>query len=367
MNTNWPESILNTGILDIEAYVPGKPMEELQRELGLSTIVKMASNENPLGPSPRAMEALRDGLEELHLYPDGNYYDLRKALGEQHGLNWERIHVGSGAAELIYLIAMTFLAEGQEAIMGNPSFPTYTVITRTMRGKCVYSPLKDYTIDLEDMLGRVNPKTKLVFICNPNNPTGTSVRQGEFFAFLDSVPPDVLVVTDEAYVDFVKSPDFPDAITRLRSGQRNLLILRSLSKGLGLAGLRIGYVMAQPPVIAAINRIRLPFNVSKVAQTAAIAALKDVEHLQRTVDVVNRGKDDLYELLGKMGLRYVPSDSNFILIDVEREGVEVFEALLQRGVIVRPAFGLDQHIRVTVGTESQNKKFIEALRDVMEM
>ena len=363
----WPEFVLNSGVLDIEAYAPGKPIEELQRELGLTSIVKMASNENPLGPSPKALEALRHGLEELHLYPDGNYYDLRKALGERLGLRWEEILVGNGAAELIYLIGITFLDEGQETIVGNPSFPTYEVITRTMRGRCVYSPLKEYTIDLEDMLSRITPQTKLIFVCNPNNPTGTSVRRDDFFSFLDRVPPEVFVVADEAYADFVSSTGFPDTISRLRSGQRNLLILRTLSKALGLAGLRIGYLMAQPSVIAAVNRVRLPFNVSRVAELAAIAALKDVEHLHETIDVVNRGKDYLYRMLGEMELTFVRSDSNFIMVDVERNGVEVFEALLQRGVIIRPAFGLSHHIRVTVGTESQNRRFIEALRDVMGM
>jgi histidinol-phosphate aminotransferase len=362
----WPESLLNPGIVEMEAYVPGKPIEELQRELGLESIVKMASNENPLGPSPKAIEALRQGLEELRLYPDGSYHDFRQALAERVGLTQDHIHVGDGAAELIYIVGLTFLGEGDETIVGVPSFPTYEWITRIMRGHCVHSPLREYTTDLEDMVNRITPRTKLIFLCNPNNPTGTSVKGEAFYSFLEKVPPEVFIVADEAYIDFVRSPDFPDTVSSLKSGQRNLVILRTLSKALGLAGLRIGYVMAHPSVIGALNRVRLPFNVSRAAQIAAVAGLEDSDHLRRTLDLVNRGKDFLYGRLAEMGLEFVPSDSNFILVGVERLGSEVFEALLQRGVIVRPAFGMSHHIRVTIGTEHENRRFVEALREVLD-
>ena len=367
MKTEWLESLLNPGILKTEGCVPERSIEEIKTELGLTNVIKLSSNENPIGPPPKAIEAAHDCLKELHLYPDPTYHDLRKALGKHLGLHKEEILVGNGGGELIYLIAMAFLGEGQEVIIGDPSYILYEIITKTMRGRCVYSPLKEYGIDLEDMVKRITPLTKLICVCNPNNPTGRSVSRDEFFSFLDSVPSEVFVVSDEAYIDFVKTPNFPDTISRFRSGQNNMLILRTLSKAQGLAGLRFGYLIAHPSIIKAINRFRLPFNVSRAAQMIAIAALKDTEHLRKTINIVNKGKDYLYKMFGEMGLEWIPSDANFILVKMERKAGEIYKALLEKGVTVRPAFRLDNHIRITVGTENQNHKLIEALCDVLDI
>ena len=365
MDKDWLKSRLNPGILETEGCIPDKSLKERQEELGVADLIKISSNENPLGPSPKAVEAMRLCLDDLHLYPDLTYSDLRRALGEQLGVHSDEIIVGNGGGELIYLVAMAFLGEGDEIIIEDPSYILYEMIAKTMRGKCVYSPHRDHKINLEDILTRITPRTKLICICNPNNPTGTIAERDEFFSFLDRVPSEVFVVCDEAYFDFVQSPHFPDTISRFCSGQKNLLILRTLSKAQGLAGVRIGYLIAHSYIVAAINRFRLPFNVSRPAQIAALAALKDTEHLHKTIDMVKKGKDYLYEMFGKMGLEWIPSETNFILVRMERKASEIYEALFRKGVSVRPGFRLDNHVRITVGTESQNRKLITALGEVL--
>jgi histidinol-phosphate aminotransferase len=347
-------------------YEPGKPIEEVEREYGISGSLKLASNENPLGPSPRALAVLRERLPELHLYPDGDCFYLKRALAQKLGVQPDRLIFGNGSNEIIELAARTFMRPGDEAVMAEQAFVVYELIVQAVGGKRKTVPLKNFTHDLAAIADAVTPQTRLVFLGNPNNPTGTIYRRHDWQAFLERISPDVLVIVDEAYFEYVEEADYPNSLD-YHARHPAILTLRTFSKLYGLAGLRIGYGIGAKSVIALMQRVRQPFNVNAPAQWAALAALDDTEHVQRSLGVNQQGVKYLQTEFARLGLSYVPSQANFILVRVGN-GPEVFQRLLQQGVIVRPMVGykFPEHVRVTVGTMAQNQKLIGALERLIQ-
>lgn len=353
----------------IKPYEPGKPVEEVKRELGLTDAVKLASNENPLGPSPAARKAVADLLGELHYYPDGGCYRLKAALAGKLGIAREELIIGNGTDELLILLALAYINPGDEAVMARPTFSEYEFALRLMGGIPHPVPLQTgdaFGYDFDAFAAAVNERTRLLFICSPNNPTGTIVQRRPLERFLASLPPGILVVLDHAYVEYVTDPAHPDGLEYVRQG-RPVVVLRTFSKIYGLAGLRIGYAFAPAPVIADLNRVREPFNVNAAAQAAALAALEDGDHLARSRDVAERGRRQLAEGLERMGFKTAPTEANFCFVDVKTDSRRVFKALLERGVIVRSGdiFGYPTWIRVTCGTEEQNCRFLDTLAEVL--
>lgn len=356
-----------SAIFNIKPYIPGKPIEEVKRELGLEDIIKLASNENPLGPSPLAQKAAASILSQMHYYPDSNCFDLKQKLSQRFNLPMDSILIGNGSDELLKLVAETFLNPGDQVVLPEPSFSEYEFTTRVMDGVCVTVPLSEFSHDLPAMLQAVNEHTKIVYICNPNNPTGTIVDQNQVDEFMAQVPNDVLVVFDEAYYEYADSPDYVSGLRYLREG-KNVIVCRTFSKIYGLAALRIGYAFTTAEIASAIRRVTEPFNVNAVAQTAALAALDDYEHLQASQELNQQGRQYLYEQLDMLGLTYVPTQANFLFVNTGQNCRKVFEGLLQQGVIVRTGdiFGYPTYIRVTIGTPVENARFIKSLRNVLE-
>lgn len=361
------------GVKALKPYEPGKPISEIQREYGVSDVVKLASNENPLGPSPRALEAIGKALPDLALYPDGNGFELKRALSERFGVATDSITLGTGSDHILELIARAFLGPGRSAVVSKYAFAIYSIVTRAASAELRVADANapdhgemPYGHDLTGMLERVDETTRVVFIANPNNPTGTWVDRGTLEFFLDRLPKDVLVVLDEAYFDFVGHPEYPDGV-RFMEEYPNVIVMRTFSKAYGLAGVRVGYAFANPEVTDLINRVRLSFNPNTLAQVAAVAALEDRDHLRRTLDVNEKGLVRLRQAFSDMGLTTIPSVCNFVTVDVERPGREVFEELLREGVIVRPldGYGLPTHLRVSVGTAEQNDRVVEAMKKVL--
>lgn len=353
-------------IHSIKPYVPGKPISEVKRELGLTDIIKLASNENPLGPSPLALEALERAIREVHLYPDGAAYELKNRLAARHGVGSDQIVLGAGSDEVMRLLAEAYFDRGHEVIVADPTFSQYEFVARIMGASVIRVPTVNHTLDLLAMAARVTPRTKAIFVCNPNNPTGTAVGDSEVKALLESVPENVLVVLDEAYHEYVTRPDYPDGV-RYLDNHPNVVVLRTFSKIFGLAGLRVGYGVMHPAVAESLERVRPPFNVNLPAQAAALAALDDEEHLARSREVNEAGKAQLYSGFAGMGLEYVPTQANFVLVRPGVPAREAFTRLLSMGIIIRPgdSFGLPEWIRVTVGTPEQNLRFLEGLLRVV--
>ncbi|MGN6719132.1 MAG: histidinol-phosphate transaminase [Candidatus Binatia bacterium] len=347
-------------------YEPGKPIEEVEREFGISGSVKLASNENPLGPSPRALAVLRERLPELHLYPDGDCFYLKRALARKLGIEPDRLIFGNGSNEIIELAARTFMRPGDEAVMAEQAFLVYELIVQAVGGRRKTVPLKNFTHDLAAIADAITPQTRLVFLANPNNPTGTIYHRRDWEAFLERVSPDVLVIVDEAYFEYVEAVDYPNSLD-YHARHPAILTLRTFSKLYGLAGLRIGYGIGAKDVIALMQRVRQPFNVNAPAQWAALAALDDTEHVQRSLGINQQGVKYLQAEFTRLGLSYVPSQANFILVRVGN-GPEVFQRLLQQGVIVRPMVGykFPEHVRMTVGTMAENQKLIGALERIIQ-
>ena len=364
MSTSW-ERLANEPILDIAPYEPGKPIEEVERELEIAGAIKLASNENPFPPPPGVLQAIRQVLGGLNRYPDGSGFYLRHALAKRHGVSPDAIVLGNGSNELLELVARTFVRHGEEVVFPHPSFVVYPSIVQSVGGIRVVVTLKDHRLDLLTMARAITPLTKLVFIANPNNPTGTIVTAEEVEKFLNDIPERVIVVFDEAYVDFAQGPDFPDSLAYLRQGRR-VLVLRTFSKIASLAGLRVGYGVADPDGIALLNRIRQPFNVNTIAQVAALAALEEEAHARQTVALIHEGIETLYRAFDQLGIKYVPTRANFILVEMP-DAARVYQQLLRQGVIVRPmaSFGLERALRITVGTPEENAKLIQALRTVL--
>ena len=353
-------------IADLIAYPPGKPIEEVEREYGIKGSIKLASNENPLGPSPKAVEAIKNHVSTLHRYPDGSCYYLKEKLAERLGIPKNRIILGNGSNEIIELIVRAFLRPGDEAVMAHPAFIVYQMIVQAAGGKNVILPLKEFTHDLEAMAGAVTGKTRLVFITNPNNPTGTIVKRDEFERFLNRMPEDVIVVMDEAYFEYVSDPEYPNGMDYIND--RLVVSLRTFSKIYGLAGLRIGYGVASEEIISNLEKVRQPFNVNSLAQVAAMAALDDQGHVEKSVSINSDGLSYLYRELDCMGLSYVKSQANFLLIDMKGDCAKIYQELMKKGVIVRPMgiYNLNNYLRITVGLPEENKRFIEALKGVVE-
>lgn len=352
----------------IQPYVPGKPVEELERELGIRDSVKLASNENPLGPSPLVLKEIINDLTNtksslsLNRYPDGNGYYLKQALSRRLSVSEDEIILGNGSNELIDIAARTFLQPGDEAVMAHPSFVVYPMATQAQGATAIQIPLKKYTHDLDAMADAITSSTKIVFIANPNNPTGTMNTKAEFERFMKRIPEGILVVCDEAYCEYVTKPDYPDSMKYLAQG-KDILILRTFSKMYGLAGLRIGYGIGGKDIIGEMNKLRPPFNTSSIAQKAALWALQDESHLRRTREINEQGKTYLYKELDSIGMKYVPTEANFIFMPLEQDAHTLYTILLKQGVIVRP---MGQHeIRVTIGLPEENKRFIDALKKVM--
>lgn len=359
------ETLIRREILGITPYVPGKPIEEVQRELGIVDVIKLASNENPLGPSPQALAAAKNLLDDSHLYPDGDAFFLKEALAAELGVRTEELIVGNGSDEIIKLLAEAFFHPDDEVIVADPTFGEYAYATQLMGARLVKVKGEGLGHDLEKMARAVTDQTKAIFICNPNNPTGTMNSREELENFLRRVPDRVLVVIDQAYLEYVEAPDYPNGIDYRSDGR--VLALRTFSKIHGLAGFRIGYGVGSSTLIGYLNRVREPFNVNRLAQGAALAALNDDEHLRRSREMNKQGKNELYRAFDELGLAYLPSQANFILFSTLFAAQDVFQAMLRQGVIVRTAdiFGLPNHLRVTVGTHEQNQRFIHSLREVL--
>ncbi|CAL1241742.1 histidinol-phosphate transaminase [Candidatus Methylocalor cossyra] len=354
-------------------YQPGKPIAELARELGLRDIVKLASNENPLGPSPAALAAVERTLAELHRYPDGSGYALKAALAETLAVEPNQITLGNGSSELLELVARAFLTPGSAALFSEHAFAVYAIVTQATGARGVTVPAHDgsrgprYGHDLEAMAERVDGATRVVFIANPNNPTGTYLKTAELRRFLTGLPESTLAVVDEAYFEYVEAPDYPNTLTWLADFP-NLVVTRTFSKIYGLAGLRVGYAVSSPAIAELLDRVRQPFNVNGLALAAAEAALADQEHLARALRVNRAGLRQLSEALTARQLNPLPSVGNFLSFDLGRPAAPIYDALLRHGVIVRPIanYGLPQHLRVTVGTAEQNAAFLAALDRVLE-
>jgi len=360
------KSLTTKEIKSLIPYPPGKPIEELERELGISGSIKLASNENPLGPSPMAVRAIIDNLNKINRYPDGSGYYLKSRLSEAYGITPDRIIIGNGSNNLIELAIRTFLTRGKEVIQAFPTFLFYEKITKSAGCRLISVPLKDFRIDLKGILNNLTKKTGLIFINNPNNPTGTALSGKEVKDFLQALPGDIVVVLDEAYIEFVTDRDTADGLELLKD-YPHLIVLRTFSKLYGLAGLRIGYGFSSPEIIDYMNRVRQPFNVNLLAQAAATAALDDKAFVADTLRTVREGLDYLFAGLKELGIEYRPTQTNFFLIKSPLGGKKTYELMLREGVIIRnmESFGLEGYIRINVGLPEENKRFLETFAKVL--
>jgi histidinol-phosphate aminotransferase len=348
-------------IKSIQPYKPGKPLEEVERELGIKA-VKMASNENPLGPSPRALDAMRRFIEHVELYPDDTGYYLRQKLAGRLNVSMDELILGSGSSDILAMAFNAMLTPDTEVLTSEGSFIVYYLLGQMKGCTMVRTPMREYAFDLNAMAERLTANTRLVLIANPNNPTGTIVRRNELSTFLKKVPEHALVVLDEAYFEFVNDSEYPDSFEYMREG-KNVLIIRTFSKAYGLAGLRIGYGIARPEIIDTLQKVRLAFNTGSLGQVAAVAALDDQEHVQRTVQSNRKELEFLYKELSTRGVKYVPTSANFVFMDLGMPSKDVDAAMLRQGVIIRPmaGWGFPTMIRVSVGTRTQNETFLRTL------
>lgn len=368
VTTDWLKRTA-AGIGELHPYIPGKPIVELERELGLIDTIKLASNENPLGPSPLAWAAIQKVAGEVHLYPDDSGHRLRHKLAERYAVQAKGITLGAGSSDVIDMVARVFLEPGVNAVYSEHSFAMYQIYTQACGAEArvapplpVDHPHMPYGHDLDAMATLIDSNTRVVFIANPNNPTGTWLSKSEIAAFLESVPADVVVVLDEAYTEYVTEAEFPDGIEWL-TDYPNLIVTRTFSKMYGLAGMRIGYGVSSPELAAVIQRVRHPFNTNLIALAAAEAALDDEAYVRQGREVNQQGMQQLMNAFDAMGLAYMPSVANFLTVDLNREALTVNDGLLRRGVITRPIanYNLPNHLRISIGTESQNSRFITTL------
>ncbi|MEW6363352.1 MAG: histidinol-phosphate transaminase [Acidobacteriota bacterium] len=356
-------------LLELKPYIPGRSIDQVKREIGIEEVIKLASNECPFGPSPLAVEAMTRALREAHLYPDDSP-ELREALGARLSVPSEQILAGAGATDLIELCVRTFILPGQHAVVSACSFLAYTLFLKAAAADVTFAPARNFAIDLEAMAAAVREDTRLIFIPNPNNPTGSAFSTGELDRFVASLPPDTVLVLDDAYVDYHDSPDKPDSLSILRRRERTV-VLRSFSKVHGLAGMRVGYAISSLPVIEALSRVQRPFSVTRVAVEGALAALDDHEHVRRVIDQTLRGRVWLSQALHEIGFSPLPTQTNFVTIPLasEADAAALAEDLLCRGVIIRPlaAFEMPSAVRITVGTAEQNQRVIAAVAESLEM
>src|SRR5690554_4501750 len=356
------------GVQELSPYVPGKPVEELAREFGLdpAEIIKLASNENPLGPAPMALKAIQAALPELTRYPDGNGFALKQALSRHFGFDQSMITLGNGSNDILELLTRAFVLPEHEVVFSQHAFAVYPIVTQAVGATAVEVPAREWGHDLEAMAAAITPATRLLFIANPNNPTGTWIERAEFEAFMERVPEQVLVVLDEAYTEYV---DVKDALNGFDFVARypNLIVSRTFSKAYGLAALRVGYCISHPQVADVLNRVRQPFNVNSLALAAAVAALADESYLAESRQLNRDGMRQLEQGLNELGLQWIPSRGNFIAVDLGRDAGPVYQGLLRAGVIVRPVAGYEMpnHLRVSIGLREENQRFLEALAGVL--
>lgn len=367
-----PSAIAPPGVRSLAPYIPGKPLEELEREYGIRDSIKLASNENPLGPGPKALEAIAQAARGIGLYPDGSGFKLKQALARKHGCGTECITLGNGSNDVLVIIAEAFLTPQSEAVYSQYAFAVYPIAVQATGATARVAPANpaDHPMplghDLAAMARLINERTRLVFVANPNNPIGTWAGADALKRFIAAVPEQTLVVVDEAYVEYVTESGFPDA-SRWLSEFPNLIVTRTFSKAYGLAGLRVGYALSNPSVADMLNRVRQPFNVNSIALAAALAALDDADHLRKSVELNRAGMAQLRAGCDALGVRHLPSAGNFVLIDCGRPAPAVYEAMLRQGVIVRPVgnYQLPNHLRVTIGTREQNERMLAALRQAL--
>jgi histidinol-phosphate aminotransferase len=354
------------GIPGLNPYVPGKPISELEREMGISNSIKLASNENPLGCSDRVKGAIENELDELARYPDGGGFALRNALAQKHGMDAACITLGNGSNDVLDMIARVFLESGEETIFSEHAFAVYPISSQAVGATLKMAPARNYGCDLEAILEQTTGRTRVIWIANPNNPTGTWIAEQELHDFIARVPECCMVVVDEAYIEYVQEPDYPDA-SRWLDEFPNLIVTRTFSKAYGLASLRVGYGLSHPDVADLLNRVRQPFNVNSMAQAAALAALQDQAFIERVVELNNAGMKQLVDGFEALGLEHIPSVGNFVCVDVGRPGPEVDQALLREGCITRPVanYGMPNHLRVSIGLAEENQRLLEALKKVL--
>jgi histidinol-phosphate aminotransferase len=361
-------SLANEGVQGLQPYQPGKPIEELERELGLTDIVKLASNENPLGPPPEAVKAYKKAASSLHLYPDGGGFELKARLAEALEVEACQITLGNGSNDILDLIGHIFLDTDSSAVYSQHAFIVYQIAVQAAGAKPMVIPAKDWGHDLDAMAEAVDGSTRVVFIANPNNPTGTWLGRDAMIGFLKKIPEDVIVVLDEAYCEYVEEADYPDGVTLLQDFP-NLIVTRTFSKAYGLAGLRVGYSVSHPDVADLLNRLRAPFNVSIPAQVAALAAFDDVEYLRESLETNRAGMRQLSEGLVALGLEVIPSVGNFIAVEMPGPALPYYQGLLERGIIVRPVGGYEMpnHLRISVGLKHENQRCLDALKDLLSL
>lgn len=359
--------LANESIRHLAPYQPGKPINEVQRELGLTDVIKLASNENPLGPSPKALAAIKQHLNELALYPDATGHELKQALAAQWQLQPQQFTLTAGSEALFVLIGQAFVKSGQDVIISQYGFATFAIATRIFQGNIITVPAKNWGHDLDATLAAITPSTRLIFLANPNNPTAAWHDHQTLVNFLERLPQNIIVVLDEAYAEFMTDePDYPNS-KKLLQQFPNIIITRTFSKLHGLAGLRIGYAVSHPDAADMLNRVKLPFNVTSIAMVAAIAALDDQAHIEATLALNREGLQYYKDELTQMQISFLPPAGNFITIDIKANGVDMYQALLQQGIIVRPlaGYGLPQFLRVSVGTMPENRRFINSLRKLL--
>ncbi|MDH4275564.1 MAG: histidinol-phosphate transaminase [Gammaproteobacteria bacterium] len=351
-----------SGVQKLSPYPPGKPIAELQRELGLTDIIKMASNENPLGPSPLAQHAMRDAISDLALYPDGSAFALKKALARHLDVDKQQLTIGNGSSEVLEMLVRAYVCPGDEIVFSQYAFAMYPIITLAASANAVVVPARQWGHDLPAMRAAITPKTKIVIVANPNNPTGTWLPGAELEAFVRSVPRDVIVVVDEAYNEFVEEPAFESAAPWVAQ-YANVVVMRTFSKVYGIAGIRVGYGVASPVVTDILNRVRQPFNVNSLALVAAEAALQDHDYVRRSVELNRLGLRQLAQGFNDLGLTHIPTVANFITVDVGRPALPVYQSMLKQGVIVRPVanYQMPNHLRITTGLPEQNTRCLTAL------
>ncbi len=365
MNYDY-RTLANLYIRELTPYQPGKPIEELERELGISNSIKLASNENVLGPSPKAIKAAGDALLKSHYYPDGGCFLLKTALGDFLKINPKQITVGNGSENILELIIKSYLSHHDEAIISQYAFLTIPLLIKSYGGKIVEVPALNYGHHIQEMIKAVTEKTRLIFIVNPNNPTGTFTTSSDLTLLLESIPSNIIVVIDEAYHEYIHAPDYPKTLSLLNK-YPNVIVTRTFSKVYGLAALRLGYAISHLEIADILNRARLPFNVNSIAAIAAHSALEDHEHITRTIQMNNEGMSQLTTAFQKISLEYIPSLGNFITINMKQPTGDLYQQLLLKGVIVRPLnpYGMPTHLRVTVGTYEQNERFLRTLSSLL--
>ena len=353
-------------IATLSPYIPGKPLEELERELGITGCVKLASNENPLGPSPKALAAMSGALADLNRYPDGGGYALRKAIAAKFDWPMDGVVLGNGSVDIIEMAARTFCASGDEMVIPHGAFISARLAGQSVNAALMTVPINDCRHDVDGMIARITPRTRIVYVDNPANPLGSFIPKQEWARLVAALPPDCLLIADQAYFEYIENPEYPDGCQDLRAG-KNLLVLHTFSKIHGLAGLRIGYGLADPKIVTDINRVRSPFNTNSLAQAAGIAALGDGEFIARVRDLNRKEMAYLEAELDKRNVKRIPSVTNFILIDMEREAAPIYDKLLRQGVIVRPIknYGFPNHLRISIGSHEENERFVQALDKVL--